>query len=236
MRSDNQDFLGRFPEDGRDTSSPKGQLFIVADGMGGHKAGREASELAVGTLAQAYYAAPMENISESLQYAFREANEKIHVKSATNPKYTGMGTTCTALVIKDGHACIAHIGDSRVYRINNQDIIQLTNDHSNVAEMQRRGMITSEEAKHHPERSLLYRALGSRAVAEVDIIDDITLGKDEYFLMCTDGLFNHVESEEMKKLVMQKDPQEACEELVKLANERGGLDNITVQVVHVKRF
>ena len=234
VRSDNQDFLGKFPENGGDAPSPRGQLFVVADGMGGHKAGREASSLAVNTIGHEYYSAPTESIPESLQHAFQAANDKIHSQSAISAKYSGMGTTCTALVLKDDHAYIGHIGDSRVYRISKENIVQLTNDHSNVAEMQRRGMITKEEAKYHPERSLLYRALGSRAVAEIDIIDDIDLGADEYFLMCTDGLFNHVEDEEMKTVVLGNDPQKASEVLVELSNDRGGTDNITVQVVHVK--
>ena len=233
-RSDNQDFLGKFPEDGGDGPNPKGQLFVVADGMGGHKAGREASELAVNTIGHAYYSAPTESIPESLQHAFQAANDKIYSQSTTSAEHSGMGTTCTALVLKDEHAYIGHIGDSRVYRISKERIVQLTNDHSNVAEMQRRGMITKEEAKYHPERSLLYRALGSRAVAEIDIIDDIDLGADEYFLMCTDGLFNHVEDQEMKKIVTENDPQKASEALVKLSNDRGGTDNITIQIVRVK--
>ena len=233
VRADNQDFFGKFPEDSLDLSAPRGQLFIIADGMGGHYAGRKASELAVGTLAKSYFSASVNGVMEGLQEAFRKANQTIYEYSTSSPQYAGMGTTCTALVFKDSHAYIGHIGDSRVYRISKRRVLQLTKDHSKVAEMLRRGILTKQEAKTHPERSHLYRALGTRPVAEVDFINDISLDANKYFLMCTDGLFNHVEEEEMQDLVLSNNPQKASKLLIELANERGGQDNITVQVIRV---
>jgi len=231
VRSDNQDFFGKYPKDTLDLSLSKGQLFIIADGMGGHNAGRQASELAVNTLAESYFSATTEDIEESLRDAFQSANDHIYRYGMSNSQFAGMGTTCTALVLKDSHAHIGHIGDSRIYRISKRKILQLTRDHSKVAEMQRRGILTKEEAKTHPERSHLYRALGTRPVAEIDVINDIVLDSDRFFLMCTDGLFNHVDEKEMQNVVLSKSPQEAAKALVELANERGGLDNITVQVI-----
>ncbi len=233
-RSENQDSYGKFPEDSDDITLPKGQLFIVADGMGGQKGGREASTIAVDTINQYYFSDPDSDIVKSLALSLQKANEAIFDYSTTHAGYTNMGTTCSALVLKDNRAYIAHVGDSRIYRVTKGNIIQLTDDHSNVAEMQRRGMLTKEEAKHHPERSHLYRALGVRAEVSIDIIKDIQLGTSDSFLLCSDGLINHVEDDEMLKMVKKLPPQEACNELVDMANDRGGYDNITVLVVCVE--
>lgn len=234
VRSENQDFMGKFPEDDVDLASPQGQLFIVADGMGGHKGGRDASRLAVDTIEQVYSLSENSDVANNLKRAFQQANERIYKMSLENPKLVGMGTTCIALALHKNQGTIAHIGDSRIYRISKRKITQLTQDHSKVAEMERRGLLTAEEARHHPERSHLYRALGTKPEAEVDVIDDISLSDNDTFLMCTDGLFNLVEKEELKEIVLSYPPDEACKRLVDLANERGGHDNITLQIIHVK--
>lgn len=233
VRHENQDYYGKFPEDTLDVTSPKGQLFIVADGMGGHEGGREASEMAVQSIQEAFFSDPTEPITESLRKAFAVANANIYEFSMVNPRFMSMGTTCSALVVKDNHGYIGHIGDSRIYRITESSIAQLTDDHSKVAEMQRRGIITKEEAKYHPERSQLYRAVGVRPAAEGDVMNNIELHANEYFLLCTDGLVNFVEDNELKDVVLSHEPQEACEALVALANQRGGSDNITAIVVRI---
>jgi len=233
VRSDNQDFFGKYPDENLDLSAPKGQLFIVADGMGGHMAGRKASETAVNALARAYFSNPVDDILESLREAFKVANSEVYNLGANNPAFAGMGTTCVALVLKDGNGYIGNIGDSRVYQIMRRSVVQLTQDHSKVAEMVRRGIISKQEARTHPERSHLYKALGTRPSAEADFYNEISLFRSKYFLMCSDGLYNHVEDWEMQKTVLSNPPQKACETLVRLANERGGLDNITVQIVQI---
>jgi len=233
VRQDNQDCYGKFPEGDLDVSAPKGQLFIVADGMGGHVGGREASEMAVNTIHESYFKDDVGPVPAGLRHAFEEANARIYDFSTTHPRYANMGTTCSALAIKDDRGYINHIGDSRIYRVTQSSIEQLTNDHSRVAELQRRGLITKEEARYHPERSHLYRALGVRSTAEVDAIDDIHLDGNEYFVLCSDGLVNHVDDREIKDTVLQYEPQEACKRLVALANDRGGTDNVTVLVVKV---
>jgi protein phosphatase len=233
VRADNQDFFGKFPGDSLDLSAPKGQLFIVADGMGGHKAGRMASELAVNTLSKTYFSSTSVDILESLRAAFQAANTEIFTYGSNNPGFTGMGTTCCALVLRDGRAFIGHIGDSRIYQITKRRITQLTQDHSKVAEMVRRGIITKEEARTHPERSHLYRALGTRPTLEADFFDDIPLTRTKSFLMCTDGLYNHIEEWELHQTVLSHAPQEACTLLVDMANDRGGQDNITVQIIQL---
>jgi protein phosphatase len=201
--------------------------------MGGQKGGREASSIAVSTIKQHYFIDPDIDIAKSLQRALQKANEAIYQYSTTHVGFTNMGTTCSALVLKDNRAYIAHVGDSRIYRITKGGIVQVTDDHSNVAEMQRRGMLTKEEAKNHAERSYLYRAIGVRLEVPIDMIEKIQLSTTETFLLCSDGLVNHVEDDEIMKILKTHPPQEACEELVALANDRGGYDNITVLVVHV---
>jgi serine/threonine protein phosphatase PrpC len=233
VRSENQDSFGKFPDGNLDLNCPGGQLFVIADGMGGQNAGREASTIAVREIGAAYYAGTEPSVVGNLRRAFSAANEAIYRKSGTGPQYRGMGTTCVALVLRDGHAYIGNIGDSRVYKVNHRGITQITHDHSKVAEMVRRGIISREEARNHPERSHLYRAMGPRPSAEVDFFDDMPLSSSRCYLMCTDGLFNHVEDEEMRQIVLAQAPERACRQLIQLANERGGSDNITVQVVRV---
>jgi protein phosphatase len=233
VRSENQDSYGKFPEDNDDMTSPKGQLFVVADGMGGEKGGREASTLAVETIGRQYFADPDTDIGRSLEKAIQQANAAIYEYSTTHAGLQNMGTTCSALVLKGNRACIAHVGDSRIYRMAKGAITQLTDDHSNVAEMQRRGMLTREEAKNHPERSHLYRAIGVRPEVVIDRVERIQLSTTETFLLCSDGLVNHVEDDEMMDVVKKFPPGEACRQLVAMANDRGGYDNITVLVIQV---
>ena len=230
VRAENQDSYGEFPHDAG--SATKGRLFVVADGMGGHKAGREASTLAVETLAEAYFADSAEDAPTALHHAFIEANRRIYEQSLSSSTYTGMGTTCTALVLVNGRGVIGHIGDSRIYRITRRKIVQLTEDHSRVADLVRRAIITKEQARTHPERSQLYRALGTRESVDVDILPSVRLPADCYCVLCTDGLFNHVTEDELQSIVLARAPEDACQALVELANERGGHDNITLQIIH----
>jgi protein phosphatase len=232
-RQDNQDAWGRFPEDGQGLSSSKGQLFIVADGMGGHAGGKEASWMAVRLVREAYFADPDENTAACLERAFAAANAKIHQRASDSLEFHGMGTTCTALVLKDDRLYVAHLGDSRAYRITKSKIEQLTQDHTKVAEMLRLGILTREEALHHPEKSHLYRALGIAATmpAEVSVAGPLRAG--ERYLLCTDGIAK-VELPEVKRMVLENSPQDACDRLIKAANDRGGSDNSTVQVIEVR--
>ncbi|MFQ5824504.1 MAG: Stp1/IreP family PP2C-type Ser/Thr phosphatase [bacterium] len=232
IRTDNQDYCGKYPEDSLKLFSPTGQLFLVADGMGGHMGGREASHMAVSIIQQVYFSNLSGDIPKSLHKAFETANEKIYQVATSNPNLHRMGTTCTVLALKDDKAFIAHVGDSRAYLINRNKIEQLTQDHSHVAEMRRQGILTEEEAKVHPDRSILTRALGVDSTVEVDAINNIPLIAGEYFLLCSDGLAK-VDNKEIKSIILSKTPQQACERLVHLANERGGEDNVTTQVIRI---
>lgn len=233
-REDNQDSCGKFPQDDSSLQTPKGQLFVVADGMGGHAGGRHASQIAVQAIGELYFADGQHDIGQSLQHAVAAANQRIYEASTTSYEFYGMGTTCTVLVLQGEAAYIAHVGDSRAYRVTSNRIEQLTHDHSKVAEMQRLGIITEEEAKRHPEKSQLYRALGIYADLQVDLITGLTIQHGDHFLLCTDGLAK-VEAQELKKIVLAHSPVKACKKLIKLANARGGEDNATVQIVRVRK-
>ncbi|UCF64282.1 MAG: protein phosphatase 2C domain-containing protein [bacterium] len=232
VRSDNQDFFGKFPAGNDDLSYPKGQLFLIADGMGGHERGREASETAVRIIGEVYYSSKQEGIAESLREAMEAANGEIFQRANKGDGIVKMGTTCTALVISEHQAFIAHIGDSRIYRLNSEGIAQLTEDHTQVAEMYRKGILSEEEAQHHPSQSVLVRALGVKQDIEIDLISNILLRADDHFILCTDGL-GKVPLEDIRQTVLSNPPQKACDILVEHANRLGGHDNITIQVIEM---
>jgi PPM family protein phosphatase len=234
IRSENQDSYGVFPVNGAAGDDLKGQLFIIADGMGGHSGGRDASALAVSTIEKAYFADVRGEIAECLRGAFEKANRAIKKFGTEVYAQATVGTTCSALVLKEDRGYFAHVGDSRVYRINRASVQQLTDDHTAVGELVRRRLLTREEGLKHPQRSVLSRALGVSSEVEVDT-GEFALGTDEYYLLCTDGLYALVDETELQSHVLSEGPQQACQALVGIANERGGPDNITVEVIHVTR-
>jgi PPM family protein phosphatase len=233
VRRENQDSAGMTPDPLTDVGGPKGALFVVADGMGGHRAGRRASELAVSTILESYASAPPIQIPDILRAAMGEANTRVFEEGSRIPAYNAMGTTCSVLVVQESSAWIGHIGDSKIFLVTPAGIRQLTTDHSRVWELYVRGVITREQARVHPERNLLTRALGTKPELEADISGPFALETGSRLVMCTDGLTNHVEEEDIRRLVEMSPPQKAAEALVALANERGGTDNITVQIVEV---
>lgn len=232
VRTENQDCFGKFPKENTDLYQPKGVLFVVADGMGGHTGGKEASKLAVDIVSDEYYSSTSDVITNALLYAFKNANLKIHQSSMDAPQFNKKGTTCSAIVLAYDQAHIAHVGDSRIYKIADGNIIQFTNDHTEVGEMFRKGILTEEEAKNHPSKSVLVRAMGIEADVEVDLIENILLNSGDCFVLCSDGLAK-VEKEEIKQVVLNNSPEDACKKLISLANEAGGKDNVTVQVIKI---
>ena len=223
VRSNNQDsFLVR-----------EGDLFAVADGMGGHQGGEVASALALQILGQAHD----EPSTSTLVRAVRSANQAVFDKAGSDPDLKGMGTTLTALAdieTQEGKRLgIVNVGDSRLYRVRDDRIEQLTDDHSLVASLVRQGRITAEEAESHPQRNILTRALGIDEAVAVDSWEIEPVAGDR-FLICSDGLFNEVdENRLMATLRRFEDPADAARELVRLANEGGGRDNITAVVIDV---
>ena len=231
VRTENQDSYGKFPENSLDLYSAKGLLFIVADGMGGHKGGKEASSIAVKVIGNEYFILQNED-SEALKESIEKANSEIYKKAGSSNEFGGMGTTCSALLLKDENGTIGHVGDSRIYKIENNNIEQLTRDHTKVDEMLREGILTPEEAKNYPSKSVLARALGVDANVKIDIIKNITLNNNPIFVLCSDGLAK-VDGSEILNIVSANVPEEASNKLVSLANERGGKDNVTVLIIKV---
>lgn len=207
------------------------QIFLVADGMGGCAAGEVASSLAVETVLHVISSSQATNPGELLRAAFYQANDRIFQMAQKDPGFHGMGTTLTALWIVDDRAFVVHVGDSRAYLIRKENITGLTKDHSLVGELMREGGLTEEQAMTHPQKNILTRALGSESLVQVDI-KEIEIQKQDYFLLCTDGMSNLVSSEEMAGVIKNsREIKDALEKLLALALERGGYDNISAILV-----
>jgi protein phosphatase len=213
-----------------------GVLAVVCDGMGGHEAGEVASHLALETIVQRLAAEPVE-LPEALVGAVRAANRVVHASAASNARLRGMGTTCCALVLRGGAAYCAHVGDSRAYLVRGGEIFLMTEDHSAVMDLVRRGVISREEARHHPEKNVISRALGSHRDVEVSSWPrPFVVMPNDAFLICSDGLYDLVEDDELLAVVGDGElhAQVACDRLIALARERGGHDNISVAVLRMR--
>lgn len=228
VRDENEDTYGAFS-----AQEESEHLFLVADGMGGHEHGREASMTTVQVVEETYFNARGGSVLDRLRTGFQEANERVYAKANDQGDEVSMGTTATGLVLVAGQAFLAHVGDSRAYRFRPDEGQQLTRDHTVPQKMRRNGMLTAEEARTHPRRGTLTRAIGAEPTVEVDLIEVGTLRTKDHFLLCTDGLEDLPEST-LRKAVLNNAPQSACDQLVRRANERGGKDNATALVVRVE--
>lgn len=204
----------------------EGECFCaVADGMGGHNAGEVASAMAVEAFAREMRACP--RTGSAMCQAVERANEAVYGESQRNVLCSGMGTTFTALMMSGGRASIAHVGDSRVYLLRKGTVMRLTIDHTVVEEMVLKGIITQREAKYHPRRNLITRALGTDESVEVDLIE-IELMRNDVFLLCTDGFSNSVDEKEILEYSEGRGAwQDKLDALMRLALKNGGSDNIT---------
>jgi protein phosphatase len=233
VRKDNQDSFGIFPSGDPSVYSGKGILFIIADGMGGHAGGKEASSLAVNVIKNVFLNSTSSDLELVLKEALEEANSQIFNKSENSKELKGMGTTCSALILKENKGFISHIGDSKIYLIESdyvkKNIEQLTEDHTKVHEMVKQGILTEKEAEVYPSKSVLMRALGVDPKVNADF-KEIKIKAGQNFVLCSDGLAN-VTKEEIINIVERNSPEIACSQLIKLANERGGGDNVSVIVV-----
>ena len=202
-------------------------LFIVADGMGGHRAGDFASRFVVESLKEDLVSSTEDGPEAMLRKAIQSANHKLREVARQDVRLEGMGTTLVAATVIEHTLYFANIGDSRLYLLND-DIRQLSRDHSFVQEMVRLGGLNAEEAKHHPDKNIITRAIGAKEKVEIDFFE-YRLKKGDIILMCTDGLSNMIEDEEMFRIVKSsRDIVEAVERLVERANDNGGSDNIGV--------
>ncbi len=219
------------------------QLYVVADGMGGHLGGEFASKMAVATVEEVVQrlmgpeatiipGVNSENVSEGekLRFAIQEAGKRIYDQSLYDETLKGMGTTTVASLIQDNKAYVANVGDSRGYFIREGEIRQITEDHSLVSEQVRAGILSANDAKGHRLKNIITRSVGYQEEVDPDVkIHELQAG--DKILMCSDGLSNLVEDREILELVSNASLKNACESLIGLANERGGDDNITVVIV-----
>jgi len=234
-RTDNEDSLCYAEPEGADEFAKRGRLVVVADGMGGHQGGQMASQLATETVRDVFLHGDAADPSDSLIAAYQAAHEAILDYARSHPEYSGMGTTCTSAVLRDGQMFYGHVGDSRLYLVRDASIRRVTRDQSYVQQMIDKGLLTPEEAQTHPSRNVLLSALGSETSVEADFAQNpIPLQTGDVLLLCTDGLHGLVSEGEMLALSTSKPPRDACKDLVEMAKARGGFDNITVQILRIE--
>ena len=218
------------PEDAEERAR-RGVLILVADGMGGANAGEVASRLAAEVVLRVFREHAADAPEVALRMAVEAANSTIHEQAGSQADQRGMGTTCTAIAVHGRDVWLGHVGDSRAYLVRNGVTTRLTRDHSLVAELVERGHLTEEEAKHDPRRNVVTRSVG----ATDDVVVDAEhmaepLRPGDSLVLCSDGLHGQVTDEEIGRVTGESTPEEACERLIGLANDRGGPDNITVIV------
>jgi protein phosphatase len=221
-------------------------LYAVADGIGGHEGGEVASRMAMDTLREVLpgllkgndvtppfsLSLDVEPKISALRYAITLSNQKILQAASLNPALTGMGTTITVVLLSRGTAYIAHVGDSRAYLLRSGECDQITNDHSFVAEQIRAGKLTAEQAKTSTYRHIITRAVGIDREVSIDHAT-LAIKQDDTFLLCTDGLTEMVDDGEIRAILAGGAPAAATENLIRRANEQGGVDNITAVVFKI---
>jgi len=234
VRQGNEDNLYVVPTD-HAAIEKEGVLVGVADGMGGHNAGEVASQIAVETLAT-YYDTVAEGVTEEQRLAktIQKANERILDRSNENLDCQGLGTTLTSLLVKGEQAIIGHVGDCRIYLCRKGRLTQITMDHSLVQEAVREGILTPEQARVHPQRNIITRALGTQEDLEVDTLT-LTTRPGDLFFVSSDGLHGLLEDFEMEDLIHQAkgEVDQVTDALVEAALDQGGTDNITIVVVRI---
>jgi len=227
VREVNEDYFASF-------NGNFGSLLIVCDGMGGHKGGDIASRIAVETIKNHFENLNTNyNIPEEIRISLETANDSIIQKAKEDTELSDMGSTVVLVLIKDGLAYYVGVGDSRIYRIRSGEIQQITKDDSLVQQMVDSELITEDEAKVHPKKNVITKALGINDKLEPKIYEPFKLQVKDRLILCSDGLTAHVDEKEILQLTENNTPQEAAQKLVDLANERGGTDNITVQIASV---
>lgn len=236
VRSMNQDGYVMVPE------MPIGNLYLVADGMGGPSAGDVASQLAVDTVSSYIkeHVDADKDVSDVLLAAIQHGNQEIYQRSQANPEYEGMGTTIVCAIANQSSVHFAHVGDSRGYLYSRPELRQVTQDHSLVAELVRRGQLTEDEAKSHPQRNIVTRSLGTEPDSVPDV-DMVSWRSGDAILLCSDGLTNLVLDSELVTFMDQacdsndeESLQSILDDLVNLALKRGGSDNITALIAVCK--
>jgi serine/threonine protein phosphatase PrpC len=229
-RSINEDYAAYVIPRPEDAQYCRGILALVADGIGGHAAGEVASALAAREVIRAYYDAE-QPVEGALLAGFEAANDVIYSEGCRSVERRGMGTTCTAVAVREGRAYLAHVGDTRLYLLRSQDLRQLSEDHSLVMGLVRSGAITRQEADERSDRNVILRALGTRAEVEVQVCGEgLPLQAGDVLLLCSDGLTDLVDDDTIKSILLGHPPLEACWALIAAALDAGGHDNVSVGV------
>jgi protein phosphatase len=218
------------------TRGRKGYLLAVADGLGGHAAGQVASAAAVEELVSAYYApASPTRVEPALQRAVQVANLRVYERAQHDPACSSMQTTLTCVVLAGRSAYLAHVGDSRAYLVRDETIVQLTDDHSEAADLARLRLLPPEVVADHPGRSILTRTIGSQPLLRPDF-RRVPVQPGDALILCTDGLWSEVTAHELRAAAACPTPAEACQRLIELQRSRESADNATVQVGKVLRI
>lgn len=234
LREKNEDSYSYWEPAQDEEFQSKGRLMLVADGMGGHEGGEEASRIAVDVVQHAYASALDEDPASALGNAFQTAHREIQLQAAEEPRLHGMGTTCTAAVLLGHELYYAHVGDSRLYLVHGGEIQQLTRDQTYVGRLIEQGLLDPQDAERHPQRHVLMAALGAGMQIVPELPEGpVLLAKGDAVVLCTDGLWGLVPEAEIRSIVAENAPGDACRKLVERARERGGPDNITVQVLRI---
>ena len=220
-------------------------IAVLADGMGGYNAGEVASAMAVNLIAdelgrwlhEAATVATLRDVRRAMEICVDNANRAIFETARANPRMRGMGTTCCSLILHNGAAYCAHVGDSRCYLLRGDQLFLMTEDHSAVMELVRRGIISRDEARNHPDKNVISRALGSHKEVEVSTWSQpFSVQLDDTFLLCSDGLYDLVDDEQIRLTIggPAQHVQIACDRLVALARQNGGHDNISVAILRMR--
>ena len=234
QRENNEDQYAYWEPANDEEFARKGRLAIVADGMGGHEGGQEASRIAVESIQEVFAKTADADAQSLLLTGFQIAHERILDYAAGHPELHGMGTTATAIALLGNQLYYAHVGDSRLYLVRGANISRLTHDHSYVGRLVQNGVISAEEAETHPQRHILTAALGAGTEISPETPEHpIALQKGDVLVLCTDGMWSLLSEPEIQGIVVSNDPPEACRALVKTTKDRGGPDNITVQVLRL---
>ncbi len=232
-RTNNQDSYAVVRAANPESWRQRGHLFMVADGMGAHAVGELASKLACDNIPHTYAKTKAATPTEALIKAYQDVGAQIYTKATANPDFHRMGTTASTLVFLPAGALIAHVGDSRVYRIRNGRIDQLSFDHSLVWELVRHKHISPEQAQKAYPKNVITRSLGPEKTVEVDIEGPLPVELGDVYVLCSDGLSGMVTDPEIGAIAANFHPKDAVRYLIHLANLRGGVDNITVIVVRI---
>jgi len=231
VRDNNEDYIASHSPSDPAAQLQKGWLFVVADGVGGNRAGEVASRQAAEKLIETYFASGKKSPA-ALQAAFKRTNLHICDLGMTNPVYRRMATTLSALALVGDRVHIGHVGDSRIYHIRGAEVQLLTRDHSEVGELVRMQILTPEEAQHHPRRHIITRSIGSDLMTQIDYRTEPVQAGDR-FVLCTDGLWDALLTDEIAEVVRSAAPADACRRMIAQAIDRGADDNLSVQVVNV---